>query len=197
MESTELDKIRKSLIRNNSYKFDLYSGYGFNILQIKELFEYEKFQVLYAIRSKHIIPDMTVGQIREIMRGICSDYMLSMDVKVYANKKYDHNFMRIVRLLLEWDFDSIMIENLLSKDTFTSKEFFIFALMTQLDCRDIDANLRFVKKCTDQVAELYDAYRPMFNARNKYTLSQIIKSFDHDLYLAKIVYLATHNDKVI
>ena len=196
MKQTKLDEIRDDLIILNSQKFNLYSSYGFSILQIKELFEYEKFQVMYAIRAKYIVPDMNVAQIREVMRGIYSDHMLSMDVKVYANKKYDHNFMRTVRVLLEWDFDTVMLEKLLSKGDFTNKEFFIFSLMSQLDCQDIDGNLRFIRKCTDQVLELYDAYRPMFKARKKYTLPQILKCFDHDLYLAKIEYLASHEGSI-
>lgn len=194
MKYTKIDGIRDDLILLNSEKFYLYSSYGFSILQIKELFEYEKFQIMYAIRAKYITKNMTIAQIREVMKGIYSDYMMAMDVKVYAYKKYDHNFMRIVRVLLEWGFDATVLENLLSMGDFTNKEFFIFALMTRLDCQDIDANLRFIKKCSDQVLELYHAYRPMFNARKKYTLPQILKSFDYDLYLAKIVYLATHNN---
>lgn len=140
---------------------------------------------------------MTVAQIREVMRGIYSDYMIAMNVKIYAHKKYDHNFMRIVRVLLEWNFDVIMLEKLLNMSEFTSKEFFIFALITKLDCQDIDSNLRFIRKCKDQVQDLYNAYRPVFNARKKYTLPQILKSFDQDLYLAKIKYFATHDDKRI
>lgn len=190
------DVIRSNLISKNSEKFNLYSCYGFNPIQIKELFEYEKFQVMYVIRAKYVVPTMNVAQIREVMKGIYSDHMLSMDVKVYADKKYDHNFMKIVRVLLEWDFDAVMLERLLSKGDFTNKEFFIFALMTHLDCQDIDGNLRFIRKCTDQVLELYNAYRPMFKARKKYTLPQIMKSFDHDLYLAKIEYLASHEGSI-
>ena len=197
MKQTKLDILKDKLNTINSENFNLYSSYGFNPIQIKELFEYEKFQIMYTIRAKYITKDMTVAQIREVMKGIYSEYMIHMDVSVYAHKKYHHNLMRIVRLLLEWDFDTILLKRLLDMGEFTHKEFFIFALISQVDYQDIECNLRFVKKCKDQVLELYDAYRPMFNTRKKYSLSKIMKSFDHDLYLAKIVYLASHNNESI
>lgn len=198
MTKAEIERVRNILVDKNSAKFALYYSYGFNILQIKELFEYQKRHVMYSIRSKYIVPDMTVAQIREVMLGIDSDHIKDMDdVRIYAHKKYNHNFMRIVRVLLEWDISAIMLKILLNKGEFTSKEFFVLALITHTDKQDIDANIRFIKKCKDQVKDLYNVYRPIFKLRNKYTLKQIIDSFDHDLYLAKIEYLATHDDKRI
>ena len=199
MKKNKSDRICEELMILNDQKFRLYQGYGFNPIQIKELFEYEKSKILYAIRAKYITADMNVAQIREVMKGIYSDYIKDADsVKVYAHKEYDHNFMRIIRVLLEWEFDPIMLEEFLSKNDFTGKEFFVFALMRNLvNDQDTESDLRFIRKCTDQVLELYDAYRPMFNARKKYTLSQILNSFGYDLYLAKVEYLATHDDKRI
>ena len=196
MKKKTVYEIESMLKDINSQKFNLYFDYGFSTIQIRELFEYEKSKVLCAIRCGYITTDMTLSQIREIMKGIYNDH-ISLMVKIYAHKKYNHNFMKIIRILLEWDFDPIMLEKLLSMDIFTSKEFFVFALITKIDCQDIDGNIRFVKKCKDQVQDLYTAYRPIFSAKNKYTLSQILKSFDQDLYLAKIEYLVSHNDKQI
>lgn len=198
MKKSEIERIKADLINKNSSKFTLYYSYRFSILQIKELFEYEQRKVKHAIKSKYIVPDMNISQIREVMLGIYSDYITDIDdVRIYAYKKYEHNFMRIVRVLLEWGFNANMLESLLSMGEFTSREFFIFALITKLDSQDIDLNLRFVRKCTTQVQDLYNAYRPVFNTRKKYTLEQILKSFDQDLYLAKIEYFATHDDKRI
>jgi hypothetical protein len=105
--------------------------------------------------------------------------------------------MRIVRVLLEWGSDTTVLEILLNSGEFTGKEFFVLALVTHIDKQDIDANIRFIKKCKSQVKDLYDAYRAVFKLRNKYTLKQIMDSFGNDLYLAKIEYLATHDDKRI
>lgn len=198
MKRMIINDIKVNLNKINPSKFNLYASYGFSILQIKELFEYLQRHVKHAIRSKYIDPGMTIAQIREVMLGIDSDHMKDIDdVRIYAHKKYNHNFMRIVRVLLEWGIDTTMLEILLNKGEFTNKEFFVLALVTHTDKQDIDANIRFVRKCKDQVKDLYNAYRPIFKLKDKYTLKQIMDSFDHDLYLAKIEYLATHDDKTI
>lgn len=198
MTKSEIEKIRNSLVDKDPAKFTLYHSYGFNILQIKELFEYEKLRVMHSIRSKYITQDMSVAQIREVMLGIYSDHIKDMDdIRIYAHKRYNHNFMRIVRVLLEWGIDTTVLEILLNSGEFTDKEFFVLALVTHIDKQDIDANIRFIKKCKSQVKDLYDAYRAVFKLRNKYTLKQIMDSFGNDLYLAKIEYLATHDDKRI
>ena len=196
MKKKELDNISDSLCVLNSNKFNLYKGYGFSTLQIKELFEYEEFNVLYVIRSRYIIPDMSVAQIREIMRGIYSDHILSMDVQVYANVKYSHGFMRTIRILLERGIDASMIRKLLGMGEFTSKEIFVLALAALVDNQDIELNVRFVKKCKDQVDQLYKAYSVTVRSK-KYSLEDITKSFDLDLNLAKIEYLESHKNESI
>lgn len=198
MTKSEIEKIRNILVDKNSAKFALYYTYGFSILQIKELFKYQKRNVVYAIRSKYIVTDMTIAQIREVMLGIDNNHIKDIDnVRIYAHKKYNHNFMRVIRILLEWGIDTTILEILINMGEFTSRELFVLALVTYTDKHDIDANIRFIRKCKDQVKDLYDVYRPIFRLRDKYTLKQIMDSFDQDLYLAKIEYFATHDDKRI
>lgn len=196
MKKKEIDKIAEYLDDLNHMKFILYKGYGFNTLQIKELFEYEKFNVMHAIRAKYIVPKMNIAQIREVMLGFYSDYMLSMDVQVYADVRYNHDFMRVIRILLERGIDAVVLKRLIGMGEFTNKEIFVLALTT-LVSQDIEENVRFVKKCKDQVDELYRAYRIPVRAKKKYSLEDIAKSFDVDLNLAKIEYLASHKNEAI